>query len=372
MKRFIAIGLLISILTLLFTSCTQTKKEYPEVKSGSWYNEYFNTVVTVQSFSGDTNEAFATVKERVGALLAEYHALFDIYHEYPGINNLKTVNDAAGISPVEVDARILDLIEHGIDLYSRFASLDASGANDPTGTPDRAEGALNIAMGSVLSLWHDARTSATSGKAPEIPSPAELELARLHTDISSIVVDRGAGTLYISDPECKIDVGAIAKGWAAEKIAEALLADETLDVDGYVLNLGGNIRILGSKCGDDFIIGITHPDKTKDNPYVCKVSVRDTSIVTSGDYERYFEVGGTRYHHIIDPDTLMPATYHRSVTVITEDSALADALSTTLFTLHINKGKALVDSLDGVEAMWVGTNGTVTMTDGFPEFKSGR
>ena len=366
MKKFTAAVLLLTILLLSFTSCAEKPKTEIEPQSVTWINEFMNTSTSVISYAGDSKEDFERVCARVRELLGEYNALYDIHKDYEGISNLKTVNDNAGISPVEVDGRILDLVEYGIGLYSRFAYLDEGKTTDPTGATDLATGACNIAMGAVLKLWHDARSNTDKNGNHTIPSAQELALASEHTDIGSIVVNRTMGTLYVSDPEASIDVGAIAKGFVTDRIAEALTADAELKVDGYVLNFGGNIRLIGSKGGEDWKVGIQHPDKSKDNPYILKVSARDTSIVTSGDYERYFVQDGVLYHHIIDPDTLAPASYHRSVTVITKDGALADALSTLLFTLHINKGYELVSSLEGVEAMWYGTNGTVTATAGFP------
>lgn len=362
MKKTVAAGLLLSILLLLFTSCDIGTTPDNKPRSETWY-EYFATVCTVQSFGEDTDENFSAVSSRVKTMLSEYHALYDVYHEYSGINNLKTVNDKAGIEPVKVDARIIELLKYGIELYDRFAALDKEGDTD------LAKGAVNIAMGSVLKLWHTARAGvrAEDGTVSyTLPEAEALMLAATHTDISSIVIDEQASTVFITDSETSIDVGAIAKGYTAERIAEALMADSSLSTDGYVLNLGGNIRLIGTKGGEDWRIGITNPDKTSGEPYVKTVEASNTSIVTSGDYERYFTVDGVKYHHIIDPDTLMPATYFHSVTVVTEDSALADALSTLLFTLHINKAYALVTSLEGVEAMWVGTNGTLTATPGFP------
>jgi thiamine biosynthesis lipoprotein len=281
-------------------------------------------------------------------MLSEYNNLYDIYHDYSGINNLKTVNDKAGVEPVEVDRRIIDLLKFSLEVY------------ELTG------GEVNVMMGAVLKLWHDAREGDKNGNHV-LPTEDELLLANMHTDIEALVIDEAAGTVYISDPEASLDVGAIAKGYATERIAEALIADTSLSTDGYALNIGGNIRIIGSKRGEDFKIGITNPDKSSDEPYVAMVAVRDTSVVTSGDYERYFTVDGKKYHHVIDKDTLQPSVYFHSVTVITRDSAMADALTTALFSMHINDGYALVESMPGVEAMWVGTNGTTVKSSAFPE-----
>lgn len=344
MKRTTAIGVLLSILLLLLCSCSEVPAE---PKSRTYY-EYFNTESVIISYSGDTDANFAAITERAKKMLGEYHRLFDIYHDYSGISNLKTVNDKAGKEAVEVDGRIIDLLKLGKEMY------------------ELTDGRVNIAMGSVLSLWHDARAGDEEGNHT-LPKDSDLNFAALHTDISSIVIDEKASTVYISDEHTSIDVGAIAKGYATEKIALALSEDPDLDANGYALNIGGNIRLIGTKADGDWRIGITNPIKTSTDPYVKIVSVSDTSVVTSGDYERFFTVDGKKYHHIIDGSTLYPAEYYHSVTVIAKDSALADALSTALFTMNINDGYELVKSLDGVEALWVRTTGAEPFaTEGFP------
>lgn len=346
MKKIISIGLILSILLLLFTSCSDEKPGEIKPQTATWY-EYFGTVSTVQSFAGDSHDSFTKTAERVKELLTEYHALYDIYHEYSGINNVNTINKNAGVRPIAVDARIIDMLKFGIEMY------------------ELTSGEINIMMGATLRLWHDAREGDGNGNHV-LPSDEALILSAAHTDISSLVIDEENGTVYISDPEASLDVGAIAKGYATDKIAEAIMADETLTTDGYVLNIGGNIRLIGSKQGGDWKVGITNPDKTSNEKFATMVSARDTSIVTSGDYERYFTVDGKDYHHIIDKDTLYPAALYHSITVVAKSSALADALSTALFCMEKNAGYNFVKSLDGVEAYWISTNGNPVFSKGFP------
>ena len=336
----------------MLTSCKITEggkkqKETIQPRSVTYY-EYFDTQSIVFDFGTGSEENFTAVTEKVRNMLSEYHKLYDIYHDYSGINNIKTINDNAGIAPVSVDARIIDLLKFSVQ------------AHELTG------GETNVMMGAVLKLWHGARAGDKDGNHI-LPTAEQLLIASTHTSISSLVIDETAGTVYISDPDASLDVGAIAKGYATEKIAEALVANASLSTDGFALNIGGNIRIIGSKRGENFEIGIQNPDKSSPEPYVAMIGVRNTSIVTSGDYERTFTVNGKSYHHVIDKDTLQPSTYFHSVTVVTQSSALADALTTALFSMHINDGYALVESMSGVEAMWVGTNGTTVKSSGFPE-----
>ena len=193
------------------------------------------------------------------------------------------------------------------------------------------------------------------------PEAEALAEANLHTDISSLEIDAENCTVRISDPLASIDVGALGKGYATEKAAQYL---KDLGTESYVLNIGGNIRIIGTKVdGSGWKTGIKNPADT--STFASYITISDTSCVTSGDYERYFMVGGKKYHHIIDKDTLMPADYFSSVTIITPDSGLADALSTALFSMSYEDGLALVQKLGGVDVLWITSDGTQYMTEGF-------
>ena len=327
------------------SSCNKRDPEIvdPEVQAESYY-EYFDTVSVVMSYAGDTPEAFGANCEAVSELLWEYHRLFDIYHEYAGINNLMTVNKNAGVAPVEVDGKLIDFLLYCKEIYTL------------------TDGKTNVAMGSVLKLWHDERERAENkpDKA-RVPSGEALSTAAQHTNIDALVIDKAAGTVYISDPEMRLDVGAIGKGYATERAAEVLI---DAGVTSYVLNIGGNIRAIGTKpSGNGWTTGITNPDKGSDESFVCKVDISDISLVTSGDYERYYVVDGVQYHHIIDPVTLMPAAYFSSVSVFIDDSGLADALSTALFCMSYEDGKQLAESV-GADIIWVTADGEVFMTDG--------
>lgn len=296
--------------------------------------EYFDTEVIIYDYSGDNADDFELKCERIQELLGYYHKLFDIYNEYDGINNARTLNLTAKYSPVKVDGELIDLL-----LYAKEIHL-------------LTDGNVNVAMGSVLSVWHNYRKE---GKV--LPSDEELNLAKEHTDISKIVIDEEESTVFFADREMSLDLGAIAKGYAAEKIAEALIED---GISSMVLNLGGNLKIIGTKPdGTGWRTGIRNPDLSSDEEYIYYVDVADTSVVTSGDYQRFYTVNGKNYHHIIDKDTLYPADYFSSVTVICKNSALADSLSTALFNMEYEEGIAFLSGLDGVGAVFVLKNGEI-------------
>jgi thiamine biosynthesis lipoprotein len=154
-------------------------------------------------------------------------------------------------------------------------------------------------------------------------------------------------------------VGAIAKGWAVQKVAENA-------PKGLLISVGGNVCATGAKddTGTPWVVGIQDPDGG--DKYLHTIYITQGCVVTSGDYQRTFPVDGKFYHHIIDPDTLFPSEYFRSVTVICDDSGLADALSTALFVMPLEEGLALAEKC-GVEAMWLHRDGTRSYTPGFQE-----
>lgn len=298
------------------------------------FYEYFDTVSTVYDYSGGSDKRFQENAELVRAELEYYHRLFDIYNEYDGINNVATLNRLAG-EWVVLAPELIEFLEYAVGMHA------LTGGN------------MNIAMGSVLSIWHEYREE---GKA--VPTMAELEAAAEHTDITKLEIDKSSGRARLCDSEMSLDVGAIAKGYAVERIAEML---EARGADSYVLDVGGNLRAIGEKPdGSAWRTGIKNPNIYDFNtPYVHYLDVKDTSVVTSGDYQRFYLVDGVSYHHIIDKDTLMPANYFASVTIVTSDSGLADALSTALFTMDYDSGRALASTIDDITVVWVTKDGEV-------------
>ena len=312
---------------------------------GKAYYTYFDTVSYVYDYAGDPEERFEENSDAVSQILLDYHQLFDIYHEYSGVTNLCTLNKAAGGEALEVDPKLIDFLLCAREMY------------------DLTDGEMNVMLGSVLRLWHNCREAASENpKEASIPSEEELRRAWTHSGIELLEIDEQKRTVRIADPEASIDVGALGKGYATERAAEYL---ESVGAEGYVLNIGGNIRCIGDRPdGSGWVTAIRNPDRSSEE-FACRIRIRDTACVTSGVYERYFTVKGTRYHHIIDRDTLFPADYFDSLTVITRDSGLADALSTALFCMPEEQGRALAEKLGGVELLWIYPDGTQHYTPGF-------
>lgn len=327
-----AIILLLAASLTLLVGCGGGKRKITP-KSRLFFG-FFDTECTIYDYTGGSEGDFKSAYQHFENRLDYYHRLFDIYHEYEGMNNIATVNRLAGESAVKVDAELLDFLEYAREMHRL------------------TDGNVNIAMGSVLSLWHRYREGGVA-----IPPEAELREAATHTDINAMVIDREASTVYLSDPRMSLDVGALAKGYAAEKIAQSLMSH---GITSYVIDLGGNLRIIGTKPdGSGWRTGVKNPDLKSDEPYVYYFNASDTSVVTSGDYQRYYTVNGVKYHHIINKDSLMPADYFASVTVVTESSALADALSTALFNMDYESGVELLSSLDEVSVIWVKKDGEI-------------
>lgn len=343
-KRIMALALAACLLFLLSGCAPKTYEKHTTSFFGT-----FDTVITIQGFAA-SKEAFDRVAAKAQERFKEYHQLFDRYHPYEGINNLHTLNHTAAQGPVKVAQPLFDLLQ-----YSKQ-------------TQAATHGMVNIAFGTVLELWHDARDAAEASPADAyLPDMTKLKAASLDTDINDLVLDQQALTVYYADPALQIDLGAIAKGYAAELVAQEMLRSE---VKSFYINAGGNVR-LGHGPMDgrkNWGVAIQDPDGmvTADaNTDILDVLfLHDSSIVTSGDYQRFFLYEGKRYHHIVSPKTLMPTDYMRSVTIVTEDSGYADLLSTAVFLMPYEEGRAFVDSLQGVEALWVLNDRSIQMTDG--------
>lgn len=346
----IVIMLSLGILTVI--SCNKTnnnstskgaetlENKETQKNKGKVYFDLFDTVSYVYSYRGDSEEEFNANTDLVYYTLLEYHQLFDIYHEYEGINNLCTINSNPYVA-ISVDEKIIDFL-----LYAKEMN-------------DLTDGEMDIMMGSVLSLWHDARTS----EDVYLPDDESLKSANEYVGFDYIEIDKENSTVKLLSDKAKLDCGALAKGYATEKAAEEL---EKKGVTSYVLNIGGNIRIIGTKIdGSGWKTGVKNP-KDPNGDFIITLTLSDTSCVTSGNYERYFVVDGVKYSHIIDKDTLYPASYYDSVTVITKDSGLADCLSTALYTMDYSSSYSLAIKC-GVNAIWVFPSGEVRYTPGLED-----
>lgn len=340
--------ILLAVSAFLLSGCAGTGPKLTAYDAQ--YLDYFDTVTSI-TICAESEEKFQEYKSLAEDTMEKYHELFDIYDNYDGVNNIKTVNDNAGIAPVTVDPEIISLLEFSREEY------EATG------------GKVNVDMGSVLSIWHTYREEGIANPSrAQIPGMPELQQAAEHMDLEQVEIDRQASTVYLPDEAMKLDVGAVAKGYATKRLAETL---KEAGVTSALLSLGGNVETIGTKAdGKPWRVGVQNPDTSAAQSYLKVVNLSDSCLVTSGTYQRYYEVDGVRYHHIIDPDTLMPENTYDSVTILCSDSALADALSTAVFNMAPEEGKAFVEAQEGVEALWVFPDGTEMESSGFGAYVS--
>lgn len=349
-KRLLAsvLATVMALLALAFPSCAKKETETRTEKFSSYSFDWFDTVSTIVGYE-ETREDFDKVSERILKELGEYHKLFTIYHRYEDMENLCTVNELVDGAhrTVTVDRRIVDMLLYAKEMY------------------EKTDGRVNVAMGSVLSIWHEYRTFGIDDPAnAELPPIERLQEAAEHTDIDCLVIDEEKNTVTLTDPQMTLDVGAIAKGYAVERIARGLEED---GIEGYVLNVGGNVRTVGTKGGGEkWTVGLENPEGG--DGYLAQLSLAGESLVTSGSYQRYYIVDGKRYHHIIDPATLMPADGYLAVSIVCQSSAMGDALSTALFCMTLDEGMSLIESLEGAEAMWTTADGESHQSAGFADY----
>ncbi|MHC1786220.1 MAG: FAD:protein FMN transferase [Christensenellales bacterium] len=309
----------------------------------------FDTVISIIGYAS-SQDVFAAETGKAQERFEYLHQLYDKYNAYGDLHNLHYLNAEAAKAPVAVAPELFSLISWAKKMYAA--------------TNKR----VNIAFGSVLALWHQAREDyELDPEKAYLPAMADLREAALHTSLEDLVLDEDAGTIFFRDPLLQLDIGAVAKGYAAELVARELLAGP---LTSFAINAGGNIR-LGRPPLDgraNWGVAVQDPDgfvlSDSNTDVMDTLFLHDTSVVTSGDYQRYYVYNGERYHHIISPDTLMPPRYFRSVTIITEDSGYADLLSTALFLMPCEEGQRFLSGLTGVDAVWVLNDRSIQMTQG--------
>jgi thiamine biosynthesis lipoprotein len=310
--------------------------------------DIFDTRTEIVGFA-TSEEEFRKQADVVKERLVYYNNLYDIYNDYEGVNNIKTINDNAGIAPVEVDDEIINLLKFSKEMY------------------DLTDGRVNIAMGSVLSIWHEHREYGSENpERATLPKLEELQEANAHTNIDDLIIDEEAHTVYLADPKMSLDVGSTGKGYACQRVMDYCREQ---GMDHLLLSLGGNISGIGTRYdGSSFRVAIQNPDLDSEEEYIEKVDLEDGQcVVSSGDYQRYYVVDGKVYCHIINPDTLFPADTFAAVSIITKDSGKADALSTALYNMSLEEGMEFVNAQPDVEAMWVFHDGKKVYSDHFEE-----
>lgn len=317
-NKIISVLMCVVILLAVMTNTACTMPEQPQSVEGFYFDTYIS--VTIYGGNKKTLDKVLDICSRYDSLLDKYDKNSDIYK----------INNSDG-HKVSVDPDVIEIIELGL-YYSEISG-----------------GVFDITCGSATSLWD------FNAEKPEIPDENARNQAVKLIDYTAVEI---IGNEVFVPNGVQLDLGGIAKGFVADKIAEFL---EKSGVEDALIDLGGNIYALGDKLGASWRIGIKAPDNSG---YIGTVETSaKTSIVTSGDYERCFVIDSVRYHHILDLKTAMPAiTDIRSVTIISESSAQGDALSTICFVLGYEKASDLLAQIDGAEAVFVLDDGTVVET----------
>lgn len=316
---------LLSASILLLSGCSGLPRE----RSQTYTDTLFDTVISVQIFDSVDEDVLKGCEK----LCKKYDSMFSNKIEDSEISRI----NSAGGNPVEVSKETIKLIKKGI-YYSEMS-----------------DGAFDITIAPVSNLWD------FKAETPSVPSPEAIAEAVSHVNYENIIIRDN--TVKLTDPQAGIDLGAIAKGYIADRIKDYL---EEEGVRHAMINLGGNVLAMGSKLdGSDYNIGIQKPFDETGEP-ITSVKISDKSVVTSGIYQRYFKADGKIYHHILDPNTGYPCENNLySVTILTDSSLTADALSTTCFLLGYDRGMKLINQLDNVDAIFITNDNQIHYSKNF-------
>lgn len=358
MKKVFIVLLIIAIFIIPQFGCNAQGNNPGIEKTGF----YLDTIcrITIYSMSGidDMSE-----EEQEKEALTVITGAFKLCDEYEKVlsktiegSDVYNINHSGGAA-VSVNQETIDVIEKGIE----FGELSG--------------GVFDITIGKVSDLWNFHDEDEEGEKTGTLPDGEAISEAVSHVDYTKIVIE--GNTVRLEDGQAQLDLGGIAKGYIADRVAEYL---ETQGVTSAVIDLGGNIVTVGEKgksmedsSGTEFIIGVANPISDK-GQLLGTLPSKDNTIVTSGTYERYFEIDGVRYHHVLDSKTGYPVdTDLLSVTIIADRgrSVYCDALSTTCLALGLEEGMELIKDMDGVEAIFVDLEGEVYVSDDALNFNRG-
>jgi len=292
---------------------------------------HMGTLVTITAVSPDQDVGNRAMQ----AAFDEIKRLERLLSTWRSDSELSRVNQEAGRRPVRVSPETLELVTRSLEL-GRLT-----------------QGGFNVALGPAIEAW-----SVTERQ--HIPDERELRQLKSLVDWTSIQVNKEARTIYLPHKGMRIDVGGIGKGYAADR---AVAEMKRVGAMGGVVALSGDIKAFGvlpDRKG--FPVGIKHP--RQEEALIAIIDLNDEAVSTAGDYERFFEREGIRYHHILDPQTLQPAGACQSVTVIAKEGTVADGLDTGIFVLGPEQGMALAERLPNVEAVIIDREGRVTVSSG--------
>ena len=304
--------------------------------------DIFDTLIIIIGYTQSEEEFHYYARGVIREEMVRLHQLFNRFDEFEGISNIRTINDNAGIHPVEVDPTIIEMLQFSIEAYQA------------------SQGTVNIAIGPVTDIWREYIGERRTTR----PSAEALRAAGELTNINNVIINEANNTVFLRYEGMSLDVGGIAKGYAIE-----LAVQKALDAgfEAFTLSVGGDNRTAGGPRGGEFIdwgIGVENPNG---GDFLSIIRTTHNAVFSSADNQRFFYVDEVRYHHIIDPRTFMPATNFRSVTVIHPDAGIADVLTTAAFVLELDEAKEIIHRF-GAQALWLLPDGTVVTTEGYSRY----
>ena len=308
------------------------RRAAPAASRARWFSRdeaIMGTAIHVELWCDDA----ARAESALDAVIQEMHRIDASMSPYKQDSELSRVNRDAAREPVRVGEELFELLERAVE-FSRAS-----------------DGAFDITYAAVGHLYDYRRGI----------KPGEAALARAREAVGwrGLLLDRAARTVCFAKPGMRIDLGGFAKGYAADNAA-AILARR--GIRHAIVAAGGDSRLLGDRCGRPWMIGIRDPRRRGE--VVALLPLADASVSTSGDYERFFDDGATRCHHLIDPRTGKSPAGVRSVTVVAPDGLTSEALSKTVFVLGAARGLRLVEALPGVDAVVVDADGRLYYSSG--------
>ena len=293
---------------------------------------HMGTLVFLTAVAPDEQVAHDAVREG----FAEIHRLEEILSTWIPDSELSRVNAAAGQHPIQVSAETIEVLEQALAVAQM------------------TDGGFNVVIGPAVEAWNISREG-------RLPTQHELDAVRPLLDRSHLHIHRDAATVYLARAGMRVDVGGIAKGYAADLAARVM---REAGASAGVVAISGDIKTFGRlPDGQRFMFGIQHP-RRETGITIGRLALEDAAVSTAGDYQRYFMQDGVRYHHILDPRTLHPSRLAQSVTIVAGSGVLADGLDTGIFVMGSEKGMALIERLPGVEGVIIGADGAVSVSSG--------
>lgn len=326
------------LVLLLLTACSSKQDKIQDTVSVSESAEYFGTVITITLYDDDEKKLNTSIEKA----FAECGRLENIFSAKLQDSELSRLNRTAFNSPVKVSEELFLVLEEAL-FYNRLS-----------------DGSFDISIGKLINLW------GIGTENERVPSDEELEPLVNQKGCEDIVLDQENGTVMYTSEMVEIDLGAIAKGYAADRIKQFLAENE--GIGSGILNFGGNVLTIGEKTdGSAWKIGITDP--LQSGKVYGAVSVKDACVITSGNYERYFVENGIKYHHILDPTTGFPAEQGIiSATIIGSSSTECDAMSTACYILGADRALELIESVSDVECVLIDEAGMCYCSSGIEKY----